>query len=329
MGRQSVIVTGATGVIGRWAPPLLLKRNFEIHLFGRRLAERSPQMGSWFRQCSAYEADLLKPYPLAEQIRQCRASHLLHLAWHQMDPATVYVSKENLEWVEASLRLIRAFAEAGGRRIVVAGTCAEYDWKHGLLNEDVTPREPSSSYGLAKALLRQELDAEASKLGLSVAWTHIFSCFGPGERPARLVPNAIATLLAGRVLECTEGLQQRDYLYAEDIAAALVEILHSEIKGTVNIASGQGRTVRDIVGLIAQSVGRPELVRFGAKSRLTIDPDCIVGTTRRLTQEVGFLPRYTLKEGIDRTIQFFRNHVTGGGAAARLIAPVPQPGRAQ
>ena len=305
---RSVIVTGATGVIGRWVPELLLKRGFTVHLLGRRISERCATQ-SRFRGCTFHDIDLLDPSRLSEQLRQVNASHLLHLAWHQMDPATIYVSNENLSWVGASVDLIQAFAEAGGQRVVVAGTCAEYEWGKGLLDEDVSPRKPSNAYGIAKAALREALNPKTSTLGLSLAWPHIFSCFGPGERPRRLVPDAISTLVANQLFHCTEGNQKRDYLYAEDIAAALVEILQSKTEGMLNIATGHGITVRELVDVIAQSVGRPDLVRYGARPRLPIDPEYIVGSTRRLTQEVGFKPRFTLKEGIDRTILYFRNQL--------------------
>ena len=55
-------------------------------------------------------------------------THLLHLAWYA-EPGLFWRSPENLRWVEASLRLLRAFAEHGGQRAVMAGSCAEYAWQ--------------------------------------------------------------------------------------------------------------------------------------------------------------------------------------------------------
>jgi len=294
-------------LIGRWVPRLLLDRNFSVHLVGRDITSRHRQLKPWLDGCSYQDADLLQGEQFPGRIGELRPSHLLHLAW-QMEPASVYTGAENTAWVEASLRLIRTFAGMGGKRVVVAGSCAEYDWSYEFLDEESTPRKPSSPYGIAKASLRERLSEEASDLDVTFAWPHIFSCFGPGERAGRLVPDVISALLMGKSIDCTDGTQERDYLYAADVARALVEILDGRTEGCLNVASGQIYRVRDIVELISQSIGGAGLVRYGARPRSPSEPARIVGSTRRLTEVVGFKPRYSLKEGIDRTVEFYRQH---------------------
>ena len=56
-----------------------------------------------------------------------RPEVLIHLAWYA-EHGKYWTSPENVRWVEASLALLRGFAAAGGRRVVMAGTCAEYEW---------------------------------------------------------------------------------------------------------------------------------------------------------------------------------------------------------
>src|SRR5438105_280249 len=132
---KRVLVTGASGFIGRHALPHLEARGFEVHAPGHSsfnvLDEKAHQ-------------------PLLESIR---ATHLLHLAW-DVTPGKYWTSLDNIEWVRASLSLFRHFAASGGKRWVGAGTCAEYDWSCGpVLSEETTPLRPTSLYGASKLSL--------------------------------------------------------------------------------------------------------------------------------------------------------------------------------
>src|SRR5205085_8625551 len=125
-----------------------------------------------------------------------------------------WTAPENVRWVEASLALLRAFAEAGGRRAVLAGTCAEYDWGAGdeVLNERNTPLRPDTLYGAAKHGLHVVGAAQAAQVGFELAWGRVFFLYGPGEAPGRLVPAVARALLAGEPAKTTAGTQVRDFL---------------------------------------------------------------------------------------------------------------------
>src|SRR6185369_14165474 len=145
--------------------------------------------------------------------------HLLHLAWSPYIPERLWTTPDNLRWVEASLALLRAFRGHGGQCVVVAGTCAEYEWTHGYCVEDHTPLEPTTLYGACKHTLHTRLRAFCSETGLRAIWARIFHVFGPHEYPARLVAHMISSLLRGRPGECSSGDQIRDLLHVEDVAS--------------------------------------------------------------------------------------------------------------
>jgi nucleoside-diphosphate-sugar epimerase len=224
-------------------------------------------------------------------------THLLHLAW-MATPGVFWWAPENLDWVAASLRLVRAFAKAGGQRLVVAGSCTEYDWSHAHLDERQTPRRPGTLYGTAKAALAQMLDKAAPGLGLSLGWGHVFFLYGPQEAPGRLLPDVIDAVRAGRRVATSEGTQARDFLHVEDVAAALVALLASRVEGPVNIASGRAVPVREIVRLAAAAAGDVGLVDFGVRPRQPGEPQMMTAAVSRLGDELGFVPRWTLETGI-------------------------------
>ena len=76
-------------------------------------------------------------------------SHLIHLAWEAVPP-TCYVSINNYYWLTSSISLIQHFTTCGGKRVVVAGTGAEYEWFNGVLFEDSPLLSYKTPYSLCK-----------------------------------------------------------------------------------------------------------------------------------------------------------------------------------
>jgi nucleoside-diphosphate-sugar epimerase len=105
----------------------------------------------------------------------------------------------------------------------------------------------------------------ADEKRISLAWGRIFFAFGPHEHPARLASSVVRALLSGSEALCSDGEQVRDFLYAPQLAEAFVALLRSEVTGPVNMASGEARPVRDLIFALAEAVGRPDLVRLGAR----------------------------------------------------------------
>ncbi|MGB8954078.1 MAG: NAD(P)-dependent oxidoreductase [Tumebacillaceae bacterium] len=294
---RRVLVTGASGLIGTPACRQLIKQGFDVHAVTAKSEPPSDESGiCWHR------ADLLDADQVVRVLEEVRPADLLHLAWETTPPG-YWTSERNFDWVQVSMQMIRHFHQFGGQRVVVAGTCAEYSWEHGLCSEDRTPMKPTSLYGACKLALQQMLAAYSRQVGLSSAWGRVFFLYGPGEAPNRLVPSVIRSLLQGEEAACTHGRQIRDYLYVEDVADAFVRLLRSDVQGPVNIASGQPVTLREVVLQIAEGIGRPELLQIGRIAVRNGEPPLIVADVKRLREEVGWVPRYSLDEGLRETIQ--------------------------
>ncbi len=302
---KRVLLTGATGFIGRQCVPLLVARGNEIHAVSGKHAGLG-EGAEW------HQTDLLAPGEAEALVARVRPTHLLHLAWYPSVPGKFWTALENFRWVEASLALLRAFEKHGGQRVVVAGTCAEYDWDYGVCVEEVTPLAPATLYGTCKYALHSLFGAFCRQTGLSGAWGRIFLLYGPHEHPARLVAYVIASLLRGEPAECSSGHQVRDFLHVGDVASAFVTLLDAGICGPVNIGSGAPTSLKDIVTTIGEKIGRPDLIRLGARPALTNDPQLLVPDVRRLQAALGWKPRYTLGPGLDDVIEWWRNLLGDG-----------------
>jgi nucleoside-diphosphate-sugar epimerase len=296
-----VLLTGASGFLGRHALPALLSRGLEVHAVSSRPAPAVASRVAWHR------ADLLDLEQARRLVAGVRPTHLLHLAWIT-EPGAYRTSPENFRWVQASLALLQAFADQGGRRAVMAGSCAEYDARHGLCSEDRTPTSPATTYGVCKHALGLLGEAFARQADLGWAWGRIFFLYGPHERPERLVPSVILALLRGEPAVIRHAGHTRDFLHVADAADAFAALLDGPVTGAINIASGSGVGLGDLAKRIATRLRRTDLLRLETAPEAPSDPPAQVGEVRRLSEEVGWTPRYDLERGLDETIAWWREH---------------------
>jgi nucleoside-diphosphate-sugar epimerase len=297
---KRVLLTGATGLIGRHCLPELLAQGYQVHTVATRAAPAQPP------GVHTHQADLLDPAQAAALFAQVQPSHLLHLAWYTQ-PGAYWGSLENIRWVQASLNLLQLFAAHGGRRVVMAGSCAEYDWNYGYCAEEITPLQPTTMYGTAKHALQLLADAFAERAQISAAWGRIFFLYGPHEHPERLVAAVTRALLQGQPARCSHGNQIRDFLYAQDVAEAFVALLESDVRGAVNIASGNPIRLRQVIYQIADILQQRSLVQLGALPAPAHEPPLLVAKIDRLTHEVGWKPAYTLEAGLEQTVRWWKD----------------------
>jgi nucleoside-diphosphate-sugar epimerase len=295
-----VMLTGATGFVGRHTLNALANAGHEVHAVARR-------HGSDASGVTWHEADLLSGSDVVERIRP---EVLIHLAWYA-EHGKYWTSPENVRWVEASLALLRGFAAAGGRRVVMAGTCAEYEWSREVYPEDAVLR-PATLYGATKHGLHTIATAYAEQAGLSLAWGRLFYLYGPDEAPERFVSSLVRSLLEGKPAPMTDGIQRRDFMHTADAGAAFAALAESQVTGAVNVASGSGVALREVAERIARRVGGSALLQVGARPMPAGEPPALVADIGRLRDEVGWSPKIGLEEGLDGVISWWRAQ-TGTG----------------
>jgi nucleoside-diphosphate-sugar epimerase len=321
MARKRVLVTGAAGFIGRWSVPPLIAAGYEVHAVLTRAGGR--EVPAQLRGAEMHCADLLNAQAVASLMRAVEPTHLLHFAWIAT-PGVYWTSPENRRWLAASQEILECFHVHGGIRAVMAGSCAEYDWSRaGVCDERTSPLvdaggAPATLYAECKLALQKALERFGGAHDVSTAWGRIFFQYGPDEHPDRLVASVIANLLSGREALCSHGRQVRSFLHVADVGSAFAALLDSPVEGPVNIGSADRMTIAELVGEIALQVGRPELVRLGARTAPPSEPPLLVPDIERLRTEVGWRPRFNLHDGIADTIAWWRDKLANGtGPASR------------
>lgn len=319
-----VLVSGAGGFIGRWSVPALLRSGYEVHavLSGNANRDAPEQL----RGARVHFADLLNESAATALMSEVQPTHLLHFAWIAT-PGLYWSSAENFRWLAASEHLLRCFRTHGGRRVMMAGSCAEYDWSRvevcddllsPLADDAAAGHAPAglSPYAACKIALQTNLADFGRSERVSTAWGRIFFQFGPHEHPDRLVPSVITNLLLNREAPCTHGRQIRSFLHVADVGAAFAAVLASDLQGPVNIGSEESIALADLVDRIGRQIGRPDLLRLGARPAAPGEPPILVPDVHRLHCEAGWQPSFTLDAALSDTIAWWRGRLSAAPSAA-------------
>lgn len=269
---KKVLLTGGGGFIGKHAIVPLVEKNYEI------------------LPPNSQELNLLDKEQTISYIKFHKPSHLLHLAW-DVTPSKYLHNPNNYDWLNSSKELLNAFRENGGERVVVAGSQFEcfYDYPY-----------PDAKKKLLEFLQKSDFN---------YAWGRIYYLYGENEHPNRLVAAVINALLKKEEVKCTLGEQVRDFMYVKDVAKAFVELLDSKVTGVVDIGTGDGIKIKDLIYKIAQKLNGEDLIKLGALNYSENEIMYTVADASKLQNEVGFSPAFTLDEGLDETMDWWKKEL--------------------
>jgi cephalosporin hydroxylase/nucleoside-diphosphate-sugar epimerase len=297
----TILVTGASGFVGRWAVDALSRNGFDVHGTSRRPMTNLDIV--------MHGVDLHDTAAVSSLIDKVQPTHLLLSAWTTAHGA-FWTDPANETWAKSSVTMAEHFLKAGGRRIVLAGTCAEYDWLDSVLEagpvvETAAQGSPKTLYGQAKRRAADAISKLAECAGASFATGRIFIPMGWAESRERFLPTIVNAMLDGQPAHLGSGEQIRDVMDVRDVGAALAALVLCDVKGAVNIGSGKGTALADVARRAGALGGHPELLQFGTQAARHGDPAQLVADISRLRDEVGFVPRYTLDDAIASAFDYW------------------------
>jgi nucleoside-diphosphate-sugar epimerase len=293
---MKILVTGATGFIGSAFSRLALTRGHEVA--GMMLPTETPPANVPASEKMLWLKGTLAGLPWNE-IESFQPNVCVHFAWIAT-PGVYLESPENEDYLRWSLDLVHRLRGIGTNHIVGVGTCIEYKITNAPLNEDRTSIDPTTLYSRCKNTLRETLEAEARRDGYSFCWGRIFYPYGVGEHPARLCSASIQKLCRGEKLVLKTPHSTKDYIYIEDLAAAILLTLETRFTGTINWGAGVGVSVREIADQIAAMLGRPELVEEAQPPQ--VDPLGYVVADSAKLRQLGWKPEHSLERGLKKML---------------------------
>jgi len=274
-----VLVTGATGFVGRHVIPLLLARGHQV-LAVSRDAQRASAF-DWFARVEHIAFDLHRT-DSGELLSRGVPDALLHLAWQGLPN---YKASFHIEAnLPADVRLLGALVRAGVPHVLATGTCFEYGMRNGALTEDL-PADPTNPYGIAKDAVRRYLVALCQERPFALQWARLFYTHGPGQNPNSLLAQLDRAIDAQAAeFDMSAGDQLRDYLPIADVATALVGLLERpDQQGLFNVCSGQPISVRSLVEQHLAARGAQIHLNLGRFPYAAHEPMAFWGDAQRLS----------------------------------------------
>ncbi|MCL2145207.1 MAG: NAD-dependent epimerase/dehydratase family protein, partial [Endomicrobia bacterium] len=303
---KKVIITGASGLIGKEALEPLQQAGFDIYALtiDDQDAWTHGCMDARQRQITRIPCNLFDEKTLQNVFKEIKPSYLLNFAW--ATTGDYLTSGINFDFLKAGLNLLKCFSENNGKRAVFAGTCFEYKFKDTSLKE-TDEINPQTVYAKCKNYLRELAQLYCEQNGISFGWGRIFYVYGHGENEKRLTSQIIKSIKNRKEVIITNGNLVKDYIYSKDIAGGFVKFLDGDVTGIVNICTGKGITLADYAMTIANKFSRPDLIKI--LNEPTTQPPVIVGDNTRLIREAGYKIQYSIDMAIDNILrnQIFKN----------------------
>lgn len=242
---KRVLVTGATGFIGNHLLPVLLEKGFEV--VATSSSREKAAASNWWGKVE-YLPFKLEDFDPSENYFSYfgEPDLVIHLAWEGLpNYKALFHFEENLPRHYA---LLKNLVLNGARDLTVTGTCLEYGFQEGKLDEAMLP-DPSNAYAIAKDALRRFLEQLQAIEPFALKWVRLFYMFGNGQNPKAIFSQLDAAIERGDPsFNMSGGEQVRDYLPVSEVAANIAAIaVQKQVTGIINCCSGQPKKLVELV----------------------------------------------------------------------------------
>ena len=311
MALKRVVVTGAAGFIGSALVRTLLENGCSV----LGIDNLSAGKRSFLPTDLNFElnvGDILNKEQLARSVQQFAPEVVFHLAALHYIP---YCNAHPLETirinVEGTLSVLEACRQSNVPRLVFASTGAVYPALDGPLEEEIAPA-PLDIYGQSKHFGEQLIERFQQTASTRCLIARLFNVYGPRETNLHLIPAILMQVAKGEhSIQLGNVKPKRDYVFVEDVAHALhalsaIPLLPQPAVPRVNVATGQARSVLDVLAAIEVVLGRkisheqdPDRVRAS-------DRPLLCGNVARLQSLTGWQPTPDMTAGLRQTLAWVR-----------------------
>lgn len=229
---------------------------------------------------------------------------LFHLGWSSDFPDSRY----HLDGQMQNVKYCNFAAELAARYSCEAYLCVGSQAECGVVCKPITPytqENPMTAYAEAKCAAYAATKEFCQQNGINHYWPRLLSAYGPYDRDTTMIMACIRACREQRMLELTPAEQIWDYVYAEDVAKALLAIAE---KGDPNkkypIASGKGRALKDYIADIGDVMGYPQILDgIGKKGYAKNQVMYLVGDIDELCQDTGVSMAHKFRHGLIETVR--------------------------
>ena len=288
---MKIVITGANSFIGRTLSKRALEKGWDVILSVRPGREKDLPQNTHFLPICMEEYERL-----GDLVGECDC--FIHLAWKGTRGLYRMDSRLQAENVRDGRKAIKSMIRAGCKKVITAGSQAEYGPHYGQITEE-SVCIPNTAYGKAKLEFYEQTVQECRKEGVAYKALRIFSLYGPGDDSSTMISRILRNMQENRPCELTQGIQMWDYLHIEDAVDSILRLCNMPCEdGVYNLGSGHARQLRDYVLEMAQIVHSDSPLLFGMipypeTGMISLWPD-----VTKLKHALNWEPQISFEEGI-------------------------------
>ena len=299
---MKIVVTGASGFIGKPIVNKLLMMGCEVLAIGREIpAQQKLDSLHWLK------ANFSSPETYQTEINAFKPEVLIHLAWQDIPDYSLEKSILNLN---QSLSFISFIAEIKScKKILISGSCWEYGKMYGeCLNTDIV--NPMNFFAISKHSLHLWTEIIAKQKSIKLGWFRLFFVYGPGQRSGSLIPSILNNLKKGQLPNIRTPINANDFVYVDDVADAFSKAVSANFpSGIYNLGSGRSTTVLEVCRIAEQIVLGAESLTAQLESKTESSQSEVDfwADIKHSKEIMDWQPTTSLKEGIQQTQQWINS----------------------
>ena len=291
---ETLLITGATGFIGRQICRQLIKLGVPVYGLNRSASNETVEAG-----VKPVAVDVTEPAAVQAAFAEIRPTCVLHLAAAGVNRPFLPEAEAAQVNVNGTCHVLQASQAAQVRRFIQVGTCYEAAGELGQASPYAASKLEAWQMWRAFMSTQTQMNSVALRL---------FHVYGPEQPKTGLIAAAIDAALRGKRFEMTPGEQQRDFVFIDDVVEALLLALTAPLTGvgTYEVGSGSSCSVRVVVQRIFEIVGGAGEVVVGACPYRSHEIMCLVADPQPMAQDLGWQAHTNLEAGLTATIEWQR-----------------------
>ena len=307
---KKVLLTGANGFIGQHLLKEIARGNNEVHAICQDPKDRRTKAAN----AHVHYADIREHAKVNSIVEEVSPDYVIHLAGAS-SPAKSYEDFNGTMEVNYSATL--NFAEAcrkvnNLKQFIFSGSSEEYgsalkDARHKITEE--TPLNPTSPYAVSKADAEMYLQYLGRVYGFPYTVIRSFNTYGRKDNNSFFIEKTISKMLSGKhSISLGDPSLVRDWLYVDDHVSGYMKVLGNKkaISQAIQLCTGKGYSIQETAELISKMTGYKGQILWNTMPKRPFEAKIMIGDNTKAKELLGWEPKYTLEQGLEKTIAFWK-----------------------